>query len=529
MTTVTDSKVESFVWRQPMLAWALLGVAIVAIAIIFFDGMIELTHVWEKRDEYSYGYIIPLLSLFLLWQRKDRLEQIEFTGGWIGIALVALGIVMFIAGNMTTLYLIVQYAFLVVLSGLALTLTGRRAFALVWVPIIFMIFMIPLPAFFFQEISQRLQLISSEIGVLVIRAFSISVFLEGNVIDLGSYKLQVVEACSGLRYLFPLMTLAFIAAYFFHAPLWKRVVIFLSSIPITILMNSFRIGVIGVMVEYWGAGMAEGFLHDFEGWAVFMACTAVLIVEMWILNIVGGDRRPLREAFGIDLPAPTPAGAERRYRALSKPFLAATALLTVTAIASTLLPARVELTPPRASLDEFPTTLGTWQGNTQRIEKIYLDELKLDDYVLTTYHSPADGFVNFYVAYYSSQKKGQSAHSPRTCIPGGGWEITSLTQTDLDGVDFRGQPLRVNRTLIRMGDQRQLVYYWFQQRGRNLTNEYLVKWFIFWDALTRNRTDGALIRLVTDIGTHEDPGVADARLSDFAKSVATTLPAYVPE
>src|SRR5207253_2194127 len=96
------------------------------------------------------------------------------------------------------------------------------------------------------QLSQKLQLWSSQLGVAVIRLFGISVYLEGNVIDLGSYKLQVVEACSGLRYLFPLMTLGFIAALFFRAPLWKRSILFLSTIPITVLMNSFRIGMIGI-------------------------------------------------------------------------------------------------------------------------------------------------------------------------------------------------------------------------------------------------------------------------------------------
>ena len=112
--------------------------------------------------------------------------------------------------------------------------------------------------------------------------FGISVYLEGNVIDLGSYKLQVVEACSGLRYLFPLVSLSFIAAYIYHGAFWKKAIIFLSSIPITVLMNSFRIGVIGVLVEYGGPGQAEGFLHDFEGWIIFMACIAILVLEMAI-------------------------------------------------------------------------------------------------------------------------------------------------------------------------------------------------------------------------------------------------------
>ena len=129
-----------------------------------------------------------------------------------------------------------------------------------------------------------MQLISSELGVLVIRLFDIPVYLEGNIIDLGTYKLQVVEACSGLRYMYPLLSLSLILAFFFRVVMWKRVLVFVSAIPITIVMNSIRIGIIGVLVEYFGIEVAEGFLHDFEGWVIFLVCFFFLYLEMWLIT-----------------------------------------------------------------------------------------------------------------------------------------------------------------------------------------------------------------------------------------------------
>src|ERR1039457_5061617 len=140
--------------------------------------------------------------------------------------------------------------------------------------------MVPLPEFLYQNVSAELQLLSSEIGVWFIRLFGISVYLEGNVIDLGAYRLQVAEACSGLRYLFPLMIIGFLVAYFFKTAFWKRALLFLSSIPITILMNSLRIGAIWLMVEHWGESMEEVSVHEFQGWVVFMASGALLVLEM---------------------------------------------------------------------------------------------------------------------------------------------------------------------------------------------------------------------------------------------------------
>jgi EpsI family protein len=148
---------------------------------------------------------------------------------------------------------------------------------------------------------------------------------------------------------------------------------------------------------------------------------------------------------------------------------------------------------------------------------------------MADYVGPGREVVNFYVAYYSSQRKGESAHSPRTCIPGGGWQIQEVTQREIDGVTGSGGPFNVNRVIIQKGDNRQLVYYWFQQRGRNITNEYLVKWYIFWDALTRNRTDGALVRVTAFVPSSRDLAEVDRLLADFSRAAAGPLRDYVPD
>lgn len=516
-------------WKASPQIWISFLLIVALFGVTFYEGLRELIHVWDTKEEYSYGYLIPFITLFLIWQKKDRLERIPFNGSWLGVSIALVGIIIFIVGDLSTLYLVVQYASLIILAGLVLSYTGREGFRIIWIPLFFLVFMVPLPQFFLQEISAQLQLISSSIGVGVIRLFGISVYLEGNVIDLGVFKLQVVEACSGLRYLFPLMTLAFITAYFFNDKFWKKAVLFLSSIPITILMNSFRIGVIGVTVEYWGRGAAEGFLHDFEGWVVFMACTMVLVGEMWLLSKVGSNRRPLREVFGLEFPAPTPEGAQIQFRALPKPYLAGLLVMVMVTAVSLVLPHRVETVPQRKDFSEFPQKIGKWEGQRDKIEPYYLNELKLDDYILANYVENARQLVNLYVAYYSTQRKHQSSHSPRTCMPGGGWEITSLVPYTIEGVSLGNAPLIVNRAVIQNGEHKQVVYYWFQQRGRDITNEYLVKWYIFWDALTRNRTDGALVRLTTAVLPGENMADADKRLAGFTRLIASPLKEYLPD
>ena len=521
----------------PGRTWIRLAGLAAVFVLLFFEIIALLVGNWLSSEEYSHGILIPFIGAFLIWQKKNELARYDFEGSWAGMGLLLAGVVLFVFGELASLQILLEYALVIVLMGAAWGLVGPRIFKEIWLPLFFLFFAIPLPNFLYQGLSSKLQLVSSQLGVSFIRFCDISVYLEGNVIDLGAMQLQVVEACSGLRYLFPLLTLAFMCAYIYKAALWKRAVIFLSSIPITIFMNSFRIGVIGVTVEYFGKAAAEGFLHDFEGWFVFMACTAILVAEMWLLARLGKEPRALGDVFGLTFPAPLPPGAEFRERALPKQFWAVAALLLAALGVSLSLGQREEVVPSRAGFADFPLTIAEWTGRRQTMDRQYVEALKFDDYILADFVRPPrpgdEGKkpvapVNFYSAYYANQRKGESIHSPRSCIPGGGWQIASHEVVSVDGVSVRGQPMKFNRLLIQKGEDRQLVYYWFQQRGRNLTNEYLVKWFLFQDALAMNRSDGALVRLVTPSPRGEDLADADRRLGEFLQVLLPTLDRHIP-
>ncbi|HFD13286.1 MAG TPA: EpsI family protein, partial [Crenotrichaceae bacterium] len=235
------------------------------------------------------------------------------------------------------------------------------------------------------------------------------------------------------------------------------------------------------------------------------------------------------EVFGIDFPEDTPKEAARAPRTLPRPLMGLGVLLVGVTLFVTLVPERKDIIPERKDFYSFPMEFDGWKGTREGLKQRILDALKVDDYILVDYINKDGTKINFYVAYYATQKKGQSAHSPRTCIPGGGWKISSIEQVPVKGVKVNGVPLIVNRTIIQKGEFRQLVYYWFQERGRILTNEYLVKWYILWDALTKNRTDGALVRLVTMVPPGQDIELADRKLTDFAKIVVEKMHDYVPE
>lgn len=509
-----------------------LGLLLLCLGVIgylFWGAFVELEHTWSTVEEYSHCYMIPLVALFMLWQKLPAVLSIAWRPSWLAAVILVLAMLGWALGEVTAFRQIVAYSFIASLVALALATYGWNGLRLTWASFAYLIFMIPLPLFLYQRLSAALQLISTELGVAVVELFGISVYVSGNVIDLGGYQLQVAEACSGLRYLFPLMSFGFLIGYLYTGPNWHRWIIFLSTIPITILMNSFRIGVIGITVEYWGMEAAEGFLHDFEGWFVFMVCLAVLALEIWLLNVFRKDRKPILDLIDLSYPTWSEVRAPFKEKALSSRQLVVLFVILLAALpASSMVSGRQEVIPARSTFSVFPLLRGEWMGRERNLADETLDVLKLTDYISADYRQGSDGPpVNFYVAYYDSQHRGSSIHSPRSCIPGGGWLISDLQQVDLgESTGFPG--LTVNRMLITKDEHRQLVYYWFAQRGRILTSEYVAKWYLFEDALTMQRSDGALVRLVTPVLPDTDLEEADQRLREFLKAFYPILPDYLP-
>jgi len=509
---------------RPGLAEIVLLVGLAFAFLACFGGLSDLVTRWHKQEEYSHGYFIPLISLWLLWRRRQALVESRGQASAWGLLALAAGAAMLVVGELSAIMVLVQLAFLVFLVGLVLCYGGISLLRLTLLPVAVLLFCIPLPYFIESQVTWRLQLLSSELGVLMLRALDYSVYLEGNVIDLGSYKLQVIEACSGLRYLYPLLSVGFLMAYMYPAALRWRSVVLLSTVPITVITNSLRIAIVGILVERWGSGMAEGFLHYFEGWIIFIACQVVLVLEIMLI-----ERYTLRRSI-VDVqqfpqvkPVP-PSGSGYAGRA-GLPVAAVLLTLLAFLVAQTVS-GREEIKPQRTSLRLFPTVLETWQATESSLPVEVERYLGLQDYVLADYVGAKGERVNFYSAYYASQRKGVSPHSPQVCIPGGGWVISNLGTVEFPLAD--GTRLGAVRVLIDRAGERALVYYWFDQRGRRISNEFAMKWYLLRDAIVRNRTDGAMVRVITEVGRNEDVRAADERLRQFVRLAAPKLGAFVP-
>jgi exosortase D (VPLPA-CTERM-specific) len=242
------------------------------------------------------------------------------------------------------------------------------------------------------------------------------------------------------------------------------------------------------------------------------------------------DPKSLADTIDLDFQGFGPQAARVLGITASKGLIAAALLSTAVAAAFLLTPRPERVEPTRDPFVLFPRDLAGWSGSMGALEPDIEKVLAADDYITATYAEPGEaGYVNLFVAYYDSLTEGEGLHSPEVCLPSGGWEVFSIDphQVSLPGTVYG--TFSVNRAVIQKGLSKQLVYYWFEQRGKRMTNDYLVKASVVWDSLTMGRSDGALVRFVTPIGSNETEADADARMERFMAEALTALPRFVPE
>jgi colanic acid biosynthesis glycosyl transferase WcaI len=277
------------------------ALALAAVALLFRDSLRFLYASWQ-RDEYSHCALIPLLSGFLLWQRWTEIRRRHFELMPAGLLVVLTGLLLWMLGSLTGSPVVAAHALVAVFAGVLLTVMGWNAFKRALGPVALLVLMIPLPESIHMLVSSSLHDWALGLGVGIMRLFNVSVLLQGGVLDVGVRQLRMDESAGGLTILLPLLSLAAIMAYFVESRLWVRIATVASAIPIAILMNGVRVALIGFQLLQ--IGTTAQLLHLLEGWAIFMACVAILIIELWLLLFLSGDRRRLREAVVIDWSQP---------------------------------------------------------------------------------------------------------------------------------------------------------------------------------------------------------------------------------
>ena len=246
--------------------------------MLFHGVMTKLAVDWSANENYSHGFLIVPLAAYFAWERRHRLWCAEVRVSWPGALLVAASLLALIAGVLGAELFLARVAMIGVLAGAILFVLGASCFRILAFPLAFLFLMIPLPAIIFNQIAFPLQLLASRAGEAALSAAHIPVLREGNVIVLASTTLEVAEACSGIRSLISLLALGIVYGYFSDPRHLARLALALVTVPIAIAANALRVAGTGIAAHFIGAAAAEGFLHTFSGWLMFVAAAGILVM-----------------------------------------------------------------------------------------------------------------------------------------------------------------------------------------------------------------------------------------------------------
>jgi exosortase len=276
------SKTKSL--KLPGAAWILF----VLFLIVYGPILIDLCKEWWTNDDYSHGLLVPFAIAYLIWEKRKSLRDLPLQPSNWGLAILLTSQLALTIGYLGAEFFVQRTSLLIFLAGTLIFIAGWRYFSHLAFSLFLLLLAIPLPAIVFNAIALPLQLIASSWAESFLRVCQVPVYRDGNILQLSRQLLNVTEACSGIRSLMSLVSLATMLAYFLPLRWWARFIFVLTAVPIAITANSFRVAGTGLLAQSFGERAAQGFFHTFSGWLVFLFAFVVLLGELLLMQRFGG-------------------------------------------------------------------------------------------------------------------------------------------------------------------------------------------------------------------------------------------------
>jgi exosortase len=281
-------KVETSLSSRRLVVWC--GILSGLILLLYASAIKNLAVQWWTDPDYSHGFFVPLFSGFVLWRERERWTKTKIQASNFGFVLMFAAISLLLLGTLGAELFTTRFSLLVLLAGIILFLAGWKMLRALSFPLGYLFWMIPMPVIIYNQITFPLQLIASRMATSWLELANVPVLRDGNILIMSNYSLEVVEACSGIRSLMTLTALAVAYGYLVSPRRWVRYVLAVLMVPIAIVTNAVRIMGAGLLARHYGPAAAEGFLHEFSGWAIFLVALVLMFGSYGILRQIA-DRR----------------------------------------------------------------------------------------------------------------------------------------------------------------------------------------------------------------------------------------------
>jgi exosortase D (VPLPA-CTERM-specific) len=481
---------------------------------------------WYQDENYSHGFIVPLVAGYFLYTRWDELKDLPVTRWNAGLAVILFGLMQLLIGWLGTEYFSMRSSLIVILAGTVLYLFGTGVFRIALLSIAYLFFMIPIPYIIYDAAAFPLKIFVTKVSVLTMKAIGIVVMREGNIIMFPTLTLEVADACSGIRSLISLLALAAAYAFILRISPWKRLILICAAVPIAVFTNAVRVIVTGILAQYWGAKAAEGFFHEFAGMVVFAVAMAMLI-SLGALLARGKketvDIRQRESDTRVQAPELRQRGEAGVRKSMVGKFVIIFILLTAVALYLNL---HKDLEVPiNKAFDQFPRVLSGWRMTQEfampdNIQKV----LKASDTLTRRYVTAEGKSVDLYIGYHGGGKESGEIHSPKQCLPGSGWFELSTRRRSLD---VAGTKINLVQAVYQKGESRQLFLYWFQVQDKTISDEYSLKIAEITNSIINRRRDASFIRISIPFESDELGAVATGER--FVRDFMPALREFLPE
>lgn len=264
----------------------LIAALLLIVGLVYFSIFHHLVLAWAEDANYSHGFLVPLISVYFIWQNRKKLESLPIRPANAGLLLLVIALFILIAGVAAQEFYTQRASFIVLLAGITLFLLGWQWLKALILPIGFLFFMIPLPYIIYDAIAFPLKLFVAKFSVIALKLLGVVVLREGNIIMFPQTVLEVADACSGLRSLMSLIALGVALSVFSQPRISRRILLVALTVPIAVLTNMIRVIGTGILAQHYGTAAAEGFFHEFAGMAVFVLAMLLLFATSAILRKV---------------------------------------------------------------------------------------------------------------------------------------------------------------------------------------------------------------------------------------------------
>ncbi|WP_461833488.1 exosortase C-terminal domain/associated protein EpsI [Desulfothermus sp.] len=488
----------------------------ILILVIYYPTLIGIFKKVSNSDDFSYALIIPFIVAYLVWEKRKNLSNTTIKPYWPGLVLIVFNFLFSIYGVLGSDISAARISWWLWIVSITLFCYGKDIFKVLFIPLIILAFVIPLPQHIYAPLTLSLKLISSKLAFYIISLAGIPVHVEGNIIDLGDTQLHVVDACSGLRYVLPLMAVAILYAHYSQRHWFKKLILILITLPLSMIMNGLRVGIIAILYKWVSPKVVESFYHELSGWFIFILSFGLLIGLNYILNLLPPKHKDFTASKNHKNEKSKYTKNEHKNNLY--PFCLTFTLLCIlfiSSICTTSLP-RIKLAN---GINSFPLHFKDWNGVFTPIDPEIIKRSGAEESFQATYINSKNEMVSLYIGYRSTpfMESEEFFHSPTVCLPSSGWKILEKSSYKIPNVSYRYNNFVVTRLLVSKMGKKQLVYFWFQTKDKISRNIFENRFHLTLSALKRDNTYDITVHVYTIIKENESIKDAQKRLNGFVR------------